>query len=166
MPRCQNVFLSPLVGLDIFLVELSRTEVLSKETLLPSTKDQPSESRAMRDRYPLVKKSCLCGCPQGNRLGTISNSNLQGWSFLRLLSFGNVWKENNDPLVCSSALCRSHIREAFSLWTDWWWKRASFAIRLSGLFVTSETYVTDLARISRLKQADEIRPDRHAFLPS
>ena len=34
------------------------------------------------------------------------------------------------------------------------------------LFVTSETDVTDLARISRLKQADEIRPDRHAFLPS
>ena len=34
------------------------------------------------------------------------------------------------------------------------------------LFVTSETYVTDLARISRLKQADEIRPDRHVFLPS
>ena len=32
--------------------------------------------------------------------------------------------------------------------------------------VTSETYVTDLASISRLKQADEIRPDRHAFLPS
>ena len=33
------------------------------------------------------------------------------------------------------------------------------------LFVTSETYVTDLVRISRLKQADEIRPDGHAFLP-
>ena len=32
--------------------------------------------------------------------------------------------------------------------------------------VTSEIYVTDLARISRLKQADEIRPDGHAFLPS
>ena len=32
------------------------------------------------------------------------------------------------------------------------------------LFVTSETYVTDLARTSRLKQADEIQPDRHAFL--
>ena len=31
------------------------------------------------------------------------------------------------------------------------------------LFVTSEIYVTGLARISRLKQADEIRPDRHAF---
>ena len=27
-------------------------------------------------------------------------------------------------------------------------------------------YVTDLARLSRLKQTDEIRPDRHAFLPS
>ena len=26
-------------------------------------------------------------------------------------------------------------------------------------------YVMDLARPSRLKQADEIRPDRHAFLP-
>ena len=26
---CQNVFLSPLVGLDIFLVELARTEVSS-----------------------------------------------------------------------------------------------------------------------------------------
>ena len=50
---------------------------------------------------PLVKSSCLCGCPQGNRLGTISSSNLQG--FLRLLSFGKVWKENNDPLVCSTA---------------------------------------------------------------
>ena len=22
--------------------------------------------------------SCLCGCPQGNRLGTVSSSNLQG----------------------------------------------------------------------------------------
>ena len=33
------------------------------------------------------------------------------------------------------------------------------------LFVKSETYVMDLARILRLKQADEIRPDRHAFLP-
>ena len=54
MPRCQNVFLSPLVGLDIFLVGLARTEVSSEETFLPSTKDQPSESRAMRDRYPLV----------------------------------------------------------------------------------------------------------------
>ena len=32
--------------------------------------------------------------------------------------------------------------------------------------VTSETYVTDLALIWRLKQADEIRPDGHAFLPS
>ena len=32
--------------------------------------------------------------------------------------------------------------------------------------VTSETYVMDLTRISRLKQADEIRPDRHAFVPS
>ena len=50
---------------------------------------------------PLVKSSCLCGCPQGNRLGTISSSNLLG--FLRLLSFGKVWKENNDPLVCSTA---------------------------------------------------------------
>ena len=39
-------------------------------------------------------------------------------------------------------------------------------IHLSGLFVMSETYVTDFARISRLKQADEIRPDRHSFLPS
>ena len=34
------------------------------------------------------------------------------------------------------------------------------------LLVMSETYVTDLARISGLKQADEIRPDRDAFLPS
>ena len=34
------------------------------------------------------------------------------------------------------------------------------------LFVTSETYLTGLARISRLEQADEIRPDQHAFLPS
>ena len=56
MPRCQNVFLSPLVGLDIFLVELARTEVSSEEMFLPSTTDQPSESRAMRDRYPLVKQ--------------------------------------------------------------------------------------------------------------
>ena len=40
---CQNVFLSPLVGLDIFLVELARTEVSSEDTFLPSTKDQPSE---------------------------------------------------------------------------------------------------------------------------
>ena len=30
----------------------------------------------------------------------------------------------------------------------------SFIIRLSGLFVTSETYVMDLARSSRLKQAE------------
>ena len=74
-----------------------------KRPFLPFSKDQPSESRVMRDRYPLVKKSCLCGCPQGNWLGTISSSNLQGWSFLRLLAFGKVWKENNNPLVCSSA---------------------------------------------------------------
>ena len=34
LPRCQNVFrLSPLVGLDIFLVELARTEVSSEETV-------------------------------------------------------------------------------------------------------------------------------------
>ena len=30
---CQNVFLSPLVGLDIFFVELARTEVSSEETV-------------------------------------------------------------------------------------------------------------------------------------
>ena len=36
---------------------------------------------------------------------------------------------------------------------------------LSGLFVMSETYVTDLACLLRLKQADEIQPDQHAFLP-
>ena len=58
-------------------------------------------------------------CPQGNWLGTISSSNLQGWlCYLRLLSFGKVWKEN--PLVV-----------AFSSRSDWWWKRASFAIQLS-----------------------------------
>ena len=34
------------------------------------------------------------------------------------------------------------------------------------LFVTSEIYVTGLERISRLRQADEIRPDQLAFLPS
>ena len=34
------------------------------------------------------------------------------------------------------------------------------------LLVMSETYVTDLARISGLKQADESRPDLHAFLLS
>ena len=33
MPRCQNVFLSPLVGLDIFVVKLARTEVSSEETV-------------------------------------------------------------------------------------------------------------------------------------
>ena len=33
VPRCQNVFLSPLVGLGIFLVELARTEVSSEETV-------------------------------------------------------------------------------------------------------------------------------------
>ena len=32
------------------------------------------------------------------------------------------------------------------------------------LEVTSETYVTDLARNSRIKQVDENRPDRHAFV--
>ena len=103
MPRCQSVFLSPLVGLDIFLVELARTEVSSKETFPSIYQGSTSESQAMRDRYPLVNKSHLCGCPQGNRLGTISSSNLQGWSLLQLLSFGKVWKENNNPLVCSSA---------------------------------------------------------------
>ena len=36
----------------------------------------------------------------------------------------------------------------------------------ASVFVTSETHVTGIARISRLKQADEIRPDQHAFLPS
>ena len=56
MQRCQNVFLSPLVGLDIilFLVELARTGETSedpKRPFLPSTKDQPSNSRVMRDRY-------------------------------------------------------------------------------------------------------------------
>ena len=56
MPRCQNVFLSPLVGLDIFLVELPRTEVSSEETVPSIYQGSTSESRAMRDRYPLVKK--------------------------------------------------------------------------------------------------------------
>ena len=54
----------------------------------------------------LFYSSCLVKGPRksfGNWLGPISSSNLQGWSFLRLLSFGKVWKENNDPLVCSSA---------------------------------------------------------------
>ena len=32
--------------------------------------------------------------------------------------------------------------------------------------VMSETYVTDLECLLRLKQADEIQPDWHAFLPS
>ena len=118
-----------------------------KRPFLPFTKDQPSESRAMRDRYPLVKNSCLCGCPQGNRLGTISSSNLQGcsYSFDCCLS-GRC--ERKTTTLWSAALCipRPHIRVAFSLWTDWWWKRASFAIRLSRLFVTSET----TSRISRV----------------
>ena len=83
----------------------------------------------MRDwLIPLVKSSCLCGCPQG--------------------------------------IPRSDIHVAFSLWS--WLMVKTCLIRHSPqcLFVTSETHVTDLARISRLKQADEIRPDRHAFLPS
>ena len=147
VPRCQNVFLSPLVGLDIFLVELARTEVSSEETF-PSIY-QGSTYWKPGDAWPIPsskKKSCLCGCPQGNRLGTISSSNLQGWSFLRLLSFGKVWKENNaEWLMVKTRLIRRSPQ---------------------CLFVTSETDVTDLARISRLKQADEIRPDRHAFLPS
>ena len=57
--RGVTVFLSPLVGLDIFLVELARTEVSSEETVPSTTKDQPSESRAMRD--PLVKKNVCVG---------------------------------------------------------------------------------------------------------
>ena len=48
--------ISESFGRSVFLVELARTEVSSEETFLPSSKDQPSESRAMRDRYPLVKK--------------------------------------------------------------------------------------------------------------
>ena len=74
--------------------------------------------------------------------------------------------ENNDPLVCSSAHpTAAHSRGIFVV--DRLMVKTRF-IRHSPrcLFVTSETYVTDLARISRLKQADEIRPDRHAFLPS
>ena len=120
----------------------------------------------MRDRYSLVKKSCLCGCPQGNRLQTISVRISKDEASFDCYLLGRC--ERKTTTLWSAALCipRPHIRVAFSLWTDWWWKRASFAIRLSGLFVTSETYVTDLARISRLKQADEIRPDRHVFLPS
>ena len=93
----------------------------------------------MRDRYPLVKKIHIC-------VGVHRVTDLEQFPAVRI------------P--------RPHIRVAFSLWTHWWWKRPSFAIRLSGLFVTSETYVTDLARSSRIKQADEILADRHAFLPS
>ena len=72
--------------------------------------------------------------------------------------------ERKTTTLWSAALRipRPHIRVAFSLWTDWWWKRASFAVRLS-VCLWRQTYVTDLARFSRLKQADEIRPDLHVF---
>ena len=100
---------------------------------------------------PLVKSSCLCWCPHGNRPGKISSSNLRGWSFLRLLSLGRCERKTTTLWSAALRIPRPHIYVAFSLWTDWWWKRGSFAFRLSGLFVTSETYVTDLARISRLK---------------
>ena len=96
-----------------------------------------------------------------------SRSNFQRWSFLRLLAFGKVWKENNNPLICSSAHpTAAHSRGIFVV------DRLMVKMRLirhspQRLFVTSESYVTamDLARISRLKRADEIRPDQHAFLP-
>ena len=96
-----------------------------------------------------------------------SRSNFQRWSFLRLLAFGKVWKENNDPLVCICAHpTAAHSRGIFVV------DRLMVKMRLirhspQRLFVTSESYVTamDLARISRLKRADEIRPDQHAFLP-
>ena len=77
--KCQNVFLSPLVGRGYIPCRIGKDGgFIRRDRSFHLTKDQPSERWAMRDRYPLVKISCLCGCPQGNRFGTISSSNLQG----------------------------------------------------------------------------------------
>ena len=51
VPVCQNVFLIPLVGLDIPCTT-GKDGGFIRRPFLPSTKDRPSESRAMRDRYP------------------------------------------------------------------------------------------------------------------
>ena len=63
--------------------------------------------------------------------------------------------------LCSAALCipQPHIHMAFSLYLTENLPHSPFA----SVFVTSETYVTDIARISRFEQAGEIRPDQHAF---
>ena len=173
MARCQNVFLSPLVSLDIFLVELARTEVSSKETVASiyhCTKDQPSKSRAMCDQYPLVKKKNHA-CVGVHRVTDLEQFPV--WISKDEASFdcylsGRCARKTMTLWSAALRIPRPHIHVSFSLWlwTNWWWKRASFAFRLSGLFVTSETSVTDLAGSSRLKLADEIWPDRHAFLPS
>ena len=53
VPVCQNVFLIPLVGLDIpYKYNWQGRRFHPKRPFLPSTKDRPSESRPMRDRYP------------------------------------------------------------------------------------------------------------------
>ena len=72
--------------------------------------------------------------------------------------------ERKTTTLWSAALHipRPHIRMAFYSVIDG--ENAPHSPQCQ--FVTSETYVTDLAPISRLKQAAEIRPDRHAFLPS
>ena len=139
-----------------------------KRPFLPSTKDQPSESRAMCDRYPLVKKKNHA-CVGVHRVTDLEQFPV--WISKDEASFdcylsGRCERKTTTLWSAALRIPRPHICVAFSLWTDWWWRCASFAIRLSGLFVTSETYVTDLARSSKLKQADEIRPDQHEFLPS
>jgi len=64
--------------------------------------------------------------------------------------------------LCSAALCipQPHIHVAFSLYLT------ENLPLFASVFVTSEIYVTDIARISRFEQADEVQPDQHAFFPS
>ena len=153
----------------LFLYQLLPADQNHDSIMLPSLKvhqrlNKTRQDSAQRTRLscpvyrpiPLVKSSCLCGYSQGNyRLGKMSSSNLQGGSFLRLLSVGKVWKENNDPLVCSCAHpTTAHWRGIFVV--GWLMVKTRLICHSpQRLLVTSETYVTDLARISRLKQADE-----------
>ena len=113
MQRCQNVFLSPLVGLDIFLAELARTEVSSEETF--PTKDQRSESRAMRGRYPLVKKIICVGVHRVTDLQQFSvRISKDEASFDYYLSGRCERKTVIDRLVCSSAHpTAAHLRGIF-----------------------------------------------------
>ena len=76
VPVCQNVFLIPLVGLDIPCTIGTDGGFIRRDRSfhLPRI-DLARAGRCVTDT--LSKKLMSVGCPQGNRFGTISSSNLQ-----------------------------------------------------------------------------------------